>query len=138
MIYKLLVNAPSGEQKIETVTETGAYFDQNRIVWDERKDGNIPDITIGKTVRNGKNLDTLPDYLPAHAACMASKQSIVDAEKKKEAIETETKKDAELAALRGMSGAEIDAWFDANVTNANQCIKMLKKVVKALVKQNLL
>lgn len=138
MIYKLLVNAPSGEQKIETVTETGAYFDQNRIVWDERKDGNIPDITLGKMVRNGKNLDTLPDYIPAHAACMASKQSIVNAETKKAAIDTETKKDSDLAALRGMSGAEIDAWVDANVTNTNQCIKLLKKVVKSMVKQGLL
>ena len=40
-IYKLIVNSPSGEQKIEYVSQSGGYFDDSRVLWDERHDGAI-------------------------------------------------------------------------------------------------
>jgi len=53
---KLLVNAPTGEQQIITVGEGGAYCDINRVLWDERIDGELPDITLGGMVRVDNNL----------------------------------------------------------------------------------
>tara|TARA_R110000803_G_scaffold186486_1_gene248864 strand:+ start:191 stop:571 length:381 start_codon:yes stop_codon:yes gene_type:complete len=55
-MFKLLVNAPSGEQQISEVKETGGYFDHARVLWDERTDGPIPSVTVGGLVRSGNNL----------------------------------------------------------------------------------
>ena len=65
---RLLVNQPSGKQEIIQITESGGYFDLSRVVWDERTDGALPEITIGKMQRNGGQLETLADFLPDHAA----------------------------------------------------------------------
>ena len=137
-MFKLLVNDITGEQRIIKVEQTGGYFDASRVLWDERTNGTLPNIAPGKMVRNGAVLDTLLDYLPDHAAWMASQQAAADAAAKKTAIDSETKNDGDLAVLRQSSGDEINVWFDVNVTNLNQTIKMLKKVVKSLVKQGLL
>lgn len=64
---KLLVNQPSGKQEIIEIAPTGAYFDHSRVVWDERTDGTLPAVTLGKMQRNGGQLVTLEDYLPEHA-----------------------------------------------------------------------
>lgn len=50
---KLLVNAPSGAQEIIEVGEGGGYFDPARVLWDEREDGPLPEITLGGMVRDG-------------------------------------------------------------------------------------
>lgn len=51
----LLVNAPSGVQEIITVGNGGGYFDASRVLWDERVDGALPEITLGGMVRvNGE------------------------------------------------------------------------------------
>ena len=138
-MINLLINCPEGHQKIIKIDETGEYFDQDLVLWDERVDGDLPqNITLGKMQRDGKSLITLDDYLPDHAAWMASQQIIIDELAKKTQLEEETKGDGDLALLRKMSGEEINAWFDLNVTNTNQCIRMLKKVVKSLVRKELL
>ena len=56
IMTKLLVNAPTGEQQIITVGEGGGYFDINRVLWDERIDGALPDITLGGMIRVDNNL----------------------------------------------------------------------------------
>lgn len=43
MKFKLLVNPPQGEQKLIPVSISGSYFDESRVLWDERKDGKFPD-----------------------------------------------------------------------------------------------
>lgn len=53
---KLLVNAPTGAQQVIAVDEGGGYFDLARVVWDEREDGELPDITLGGMVRSGAAL----------------------------------------------------------------------------------
>lgn len=53
---KLLVNAPTGKQEIIEVGEGGGYFDETRVVWDERTDGPLPQITLGGMVRSGSAL----------------------------------------------------------------------------------
>ena len=138
-MFNLLINCPLGEQKIIQVGEGGGYFDLDRVEWDERKDGTLPaNITLGKMKRKGDILETLPDYLPDHLAFLAATQAKTDLQIKKEQLATDTKNDGDFSVLRNMSGTEIDDWFTLNITNTNQVAKLLKKVVKSLVKQNLL
>src|SRR3990167_7876853 len=53
---KLLVNAPTGDQRVIEVNESGGYFDESLVLWDERKDGPLPDVTLNGMVRNGNSL----------------------------------------------------------------------------------
>jgi len=50
---KILVNAPTGVQEVIDLGPGGAYFDLDRVLWDERTDGPMPDITLGGMVREG-------------------------------------------------------------------------------------
>lgn len=71
---RLLVNSPSGEQIIIEIDPTGDYYDATQVLWDESRDGAMPDIILGKMQRVNGLLVTLPDYLPGHAAAMYAKQ----------------------------------------------------------------
>lgn len=63
---KLLVNAPSGKQEVIEVGEGGGYFDPSRVLWDEREDGPLPEITLGGMVRNGGALEFSQDRMDEH------------------------------------------------------------------------
>lgn len=66
---KLLVNSPSGEQKLIPIDDSGWYFDETRVEWDTRIDGDLPeDIELGKMVREGNQLIRQAEFLPEHAA----------------------------------------------------------------------
>lgn len=70
---KLLVNSPSGEQKLIPIDDSGWYFDETRVEWDTRIDGDLPeDIELGKMVREGNQLIRQAEFLPEHAAFMRS------------------------------------------------------------------
>jgi hypothetical protein len=69
-MHKLLIISPAGKQEIIEVAETGQYFDLSRVVWDERTDGALPEITLGKMQRVDDQLVALEDYLPEHAAAV--------------------------------------------------------------------
>jgi len=71
-MFKLLVNSPGGEQIIVDIKSTGQYFDSSRVIWDERTDGAMPEVTLGKMQRSNDQLVTLQDYLPAHLAATLS------------------------------------------------------------------
>lgn len=77
-MVKLLINLPSGEQILTEVDPTGGYFDQSSVLWDERFDGPMPEITLGKMQRVGNDLVTLPDFLPEHAAVIYQKNFPVE------------------------------------------------------------
>lgn len=67
MMYRLLINAPTGKQDIVYVTETGDYYDQTRVLWDERIDGSLPEnIEIGKVLRSGNDLVNSAEFIPGH------------------------------------------------------------------------
>lgn len=70
-MFKLLVNAPSGKQEIVEVSESGGYFDASRVLWDEREDGPLPDITIGGMVRSGDSLTFDQARMDEHVAASA-------------------------------------------------------------------
>jgi len=74
----LLINSPSCEQILVEVDATGSYYDQSRVIWDERTDGPMPEITLGKMQRVGNELVTLPDFLPEHAAAVYQKNFPVE------------------------------------------------------------
>lgn len=63
---KLLVDAPSGVQELIEVGPGGGYFDETRVVWDERKDGPLPEVTVGGMKREGKELAFDPERLTVH------------------------------------------------------------------------
>lgn len=65
---KLLIDSPSGEQKVIEIDDSGSYFDPARVLWDTRLRGEMPIVTLGKMQLVGNNLITLDDYLPAHEA----------------------------------------------------------------------
>ena len=48
--------------------EGGGYFDLSRVLWDERKDGPMPDITLGGMVRTGAVLEFDQPRMDAHLA----------------------------------------------------------------------
>ena len=54
---RLLVNAPSEVQELIHIGPGGGYFDESRVLWDERKDGPLPDITVGGMVKNKGRLE---------------------------------------------------------------------------------
>lgn len=70
---KLLVNAPTGEQKLIEIDDSGWYFDESLVKWDTRADGDLPeDIELGKMVREGNQLVKQAELLPEHAAFVRS------------------------------------------------------------------
>jgi hypothetical protein len=71
-------------------------------------------------------------------AYLAERDAEIAAATRKSGLESEVKGDSDLATLRSMSNSEINDWFDLNVTNLNQCIRLLKKVVKSLARKDIL
>lgn len=61
MTYKLLVQTDDSTQEIINVEETGSYYDETKILWDERIDGDIPPVTLGAMKRIGNSL-VLDDF----------------------------------------------------------------------------
>lgn len=68
---KLLVNAPTGDQRLIEVGPGGGYFDPSRVLWDERMDGALPAITLGGMVRSGDTLVFDQARMDAHTAAIA-------------------------------------------------------------------
>lgn len=68
---KLLVNAPTGDQQIIEVGEGGGYFDETLILWDERVDGPLPEITLGAMIKVDDTLVFDQPRLDAHIAASA-------------------------------------------------------------------
>lgn len=50
---KLLVTTPAGTQELIEVGEGGGYFYNSLVLWDERDDGVLPEITLGAMKRVG-------------------------------------------------------------------------------------
>ncbi|HYD58978.1 MAG TPA: hypothetical protein VEC35_01390 [Noviherbaspirillum sp.] len=71
---KLLVNSPIGTQEVIEIGEGGGYFDQSRVLWDERKDGPLPEITLGGMVRQGSSLVFSQIRMDEHNAALQPTQ----------------------------------------------------------------
>lgn len=52
----LLVALPDGSQAVYEIHETGGYYGDGVILWDEREDGDLPSVTLGAMKRIGNNL----------------------------------------------------------------------------------
>lgn len=102
-MYKLLVNTPSGKQEVIEVGEGGGYFEPERVIWDERADGPLPEITLGGMVRQGSELafsqERMDENLPASAPPVPR---VVEMAQAREAL-----------IRGGISIASVDAAIDA-------------------------
>lgn len=63
---KLLVNSESGEQILIEVSPTGSYSDKERVIWDERINGDLPEIELGKMELVGGVLVKKNDFILSH------------------------------------------------------------------------
>ena len=68
---KLLVNAPTGVQELIEIGPGGGYFDSSRVLWDERTDGPMPEVTPGALVRSGNALAVDPALAAARTQKLA-------------------------------------------------------------------
>lgn len=131
-MFKLLVNSPNGYQQIIEITATGSYFDNARVLWDERTDGTLPAITLGGMVRQGDSLVFDQPTKDAHDAAIAVIQTRVD---RHQGLDAEINGDSTLAALKQMGNTEINNWFTNNITDAASAIQLLKRIVKVLIRR---
>ena len=134
----LLIDLSTGEQAVITIDETGDYCNRARILWDTRRRGEMPPIELGKMQLDNGELIVLGDYTPEHAAFLATKQAAAEEQLKKVELGNDINHDAILATIRDMGPTEVDQWFLTNVTDAEQAITLLKKIVKSLIEKNLL
>ena len=73
---KLLIEYPDGNQTTVDVSESGSFFDQSRVLWDERTDGKLPeDIELGKMSRDGKKLKKLDSFKPEFLSIKQAKET---------------------------------------------------------------
>ena len=70
-MIKLLVNHPSGGQSVIAVDESGGYFDESLVLWDERLDGPMPEIVVGGMERQGEVLVFSESRFSTHTAAIA-------------------------------------------------------------------
>lgn len=76
-MFNIFVDCPNGDQQVIPIDETGGYFDPTKILWDERTQGALPEITVGKMYIENGQLVTGTDYTPAYQAYLNSLQQLV-------------------------------------------------------------
>lgn len=108
---KLLVNTPSGAQAVVEVGPGGGYFDESRVIWDERTDGNLPSITLGGMVASGSPGSRVLSFdqsrMDEHTAAIAPPvPQVVTMRQARLALLQAGKLDAVNDALVAMTGAE--------------------------------
>lgn len=140
-MFKLIVNDPIGAQLLIEIDKTGQYFNQERVVWDERVNGRLPkDIELGKMVRQDKKLLKLDDFLPEHksyAEKIEQERIAESAEKlQKEKLSEDIKNNELLLQIKSLDSAGIDEWFKANGKNKSE--DLLKAIVKVLIEKEVL
>ena len=100
---KLLVNNPAGDQEIIEIGDGGAYFDPDRVLWDERQDGMIDPypLTLGGMVRVNDD---------EGGSSLAFSQEVFDARPQPEAPTVCTMAQARKALLTaGITAAQVEA-----------------------------
>lgn len=100
---KLLVNNPAGDQEIIEIGDGGAYFDPDRVLWDERQDGLIDPypLTLGGMVRVNDD---------EGGSSLAFSQEVFDARPQPEGPTVCTMAQARKALLTaGITAAQVEA-----------------------------
>lgn len=129
-MVKLVIDSP--EQQIIEVHETGNYFGDAVILWDERTEGPLPAITLGGMVKSGDALIFDQPRKDQHDAVIAARQA---EHTRIEEIEAVVKGDTIIAQLKAMDNAAYSAWFDANVTTMAQAIQLLKRLTRVIIRR---
>lgn len=73
---RLLVEFPDGNQQFLEIDETGSFFDESKVMWDERTDGELPNnIILGRMKKEGNQLVLLPDFDPEYLELKQAKDA---------------------------------------------------------------
>ena len=132
---KLLIDAPTGQQELIEIGEGGGYFDPSRVLWDERTDGPLPEITLGGVVRVGNTLVFNQSRMEEHTASTRPPiPQAVTMRQARLALLAAGKLAAVSSAIAGMTGAEGDAarieWeFSSEVKRNQPLVTSLGKVL---------
>lgn len=132
---KLLVNAPTGKQELIEIGEGGGYFDIARVLWDERVDGDIPQITLGGMVRQSNALVFNQARMDEHiAASVPPVPQIVTMRQARLALLAAGKLATVNTAIAGMTGAQGEAarieWeFSSEVTRTQPLVTSMGQVL---------
>lgn len=78
---ELLVELPTGKQKIIKLSVNGSYYDSGKVLWNTSVDGPFPEgMEVGKMQRVGDNLTTLSDYIVSHEAAVLAELKLIKLE----------------------------------------------------------
>lgn len=112
---QLLVNTPLGTQEIIVVGVGGRYFDQARVLWDDRTDGPLPAVTLGGMRRVGGALvfdQALFDQTAVPAPAVPASVPMLNARLALIAAGLSSAVDEHIAALSGVAGEEARAYWN--------------------------
>lgn len=115
----LLVNTPNGAQELVGIGPGGAYFDPARVLWDERTDGPLPDITLGGMVREGNTLVFSQARKDEHDAALVVVPREVTMRQARQALilaELDESVEAAIDAIPGVAGKLARAEWDKSQT----------------------
>ncbi len=79
MQIKLLVETPVDTQELITIHSSGGYYDESKVLWDERKDGKFPSnmkSKVGGLVRSGKKINVNNALLSKRKNAKSAKDKI--------------------------------------------------------------
>lgn len=68
---RILVNTPQGTHEIIQIGEGGGYFDDARVIWDERVSGPIPDEMVEEVEQEAAGRVPVPAVVPMLNAHLA-------------------------------------------------------------------
>lgn len=128
---KLLVNTPSGEQRLE---DGIAYFEPSRILWntDPAVDGPLPNVAVGGLIRVNDTLVFDQAKQDEHDAAIQAEQTEID---RKDGLDTAMNSDTTLNDFKTMTNAEFNTWWAANVTTSAQAIAVLKRLARLIIRR---
>ena len=119
-LYKLLVEE-STIQKIIEVEKSGGYYDMDKVIWDERVDGELPLIDIGGLEKQGNTLAVNNAKKAMHDQALGVIEAKEDA--------TIAKAEAEIITQTEIEAVDIDAMVDTMDKTE------LKKIINWLIKR---
>jgi hypothetical protein len=121
-MFRLIVNAPDGFQRIESIEASGSYFNESLVIWDERINGAIP----------GMILDQVGGLSRALDGSMVFDQQKFNAQRV--ALQSKGQQEDQKRADRANAHARVKALDLTKTLSAAEQVQALKDVIALLVK----
>lgn len=134
---KLIVNNPQGVQEVLEVGQSGSYFDNDLVIWDERVHGIFSrESELGGLVPLDEVVVSENPYDPEHPISQVVRRLTFDAVKKsaqdsvsQTKIDTENTKRAALLALKNRIDV-LDGQTDLTAAEVKESFRKLLKFIK--------